>query len=97
VGGDCGSLIRSSGPKWLLPCLRAVQGDAADDKADARKLGDGRHLAKHGETDPGRGGRQQRQQQSEAGARQPAHRELVANIRDDRRGRTDADRRFHSG
>ena len=59
------------------------QGDAEQSRAG--------YLVQHDDADERRGGRQQRQHQREARARQPRHGELVADIGDDRGADADAD------
>ena len=60
-------------------------------RSDAQHVLGTRHLGQHHGTDDRRRGREQRQEEREAGARQPRHRELVADIGDHRRADADAE------
>ncbi len=63
-------------PSW--PAIHTVQRDAAYDQENTEYVEPRRRLAKHQEADDRRARRKHRDQQSETGPRQPAHRELVA-------------------
>ena len=75
-------------------CARVpVEGDCADDEPDAEHLDRRRHLAEDDDADHRRGRGQQRDEQRVRRAREARHRELVADVRDHRRGDADADPR----
>jgi len=70
-----------------------VQRQRADDQRDPDELPSGGRLPEDDETDHGGDGRQQRDHQRVGLAGEPRHRQLVADIRDDRGAHADADAR----
>jgi hypothetical protein len=70
-----------------------VKRDPRDDEPHTRRVARGRHLAQHDEADHRRGRRQERDEQGVGRSRQPRHGELVADVRNDRRGHADPDPR----
>jgi hypothetical protein len=70
-----------------------VRRDACDDERDAETVSPRGDLRQDDGADRRRGGRQERDGEGVGGPAQLPHRELVADVRDDRRGDADADAR----
>ena len=68
-----------------------MQSDPDADEGDPEEVNKRRHLPQHERAHHGGGGREKREQERERRSGQARHRKLVADVRDHRRRKSDAD------